>query len=79
MIILKNKATGEQIGVLTPEQLQYLLDQLEEESSDDHDYWLNRAEVEILKEEGADPALITLLEQALGEADDMDIEWELKA
>lgn len=76
MIFLKNKETGEQIGTLTQEQLQFLLDQMEEESDTDHDYWVNRAEVEIFKEQGADPALIALLEKALGDQDDVDVEWE---
>lgn len=76
MITLKNKDTNTVIGTLTPEQFQFLLDRLEEETPDDHDYWLNQAEIEILREQGADPVLIDLLETALGDADDMEVEWE---
>ena len=75
MIILTNKDTGLELGSITEAQLQFLIDQLEEESPSDTDYWLNRAELEIFAENGADPELIALLEKGLGEADDMEISW----
>jgi hypothetical protein len=79
MITLKNKDTQQVIGTLTPTQLQFLMDRLEEESTTDHDYWLNRAELEILKEDGADPELLTLLEKAMGTGDEVEVEWEISA
>ena len=75
MIVLTNKDTGIELGRITEAQLQFLVDQLEEESPTDTDYWLNRAELEILKENGADPELLALLEQGMGEADDMEVSW----
>ncbi len=79
MITLKNKDTQQVIGTLTPTQLQFLMDRLEEESTTDHDYWLNRAELEILKEDGADPELLTLLEKAMDTGDEVEVEWEISA
>lgn len=76
MIVLTNKDTGIELGRITEAQLQFLVDQLEEESPTDTDYWLNRAELEILKENGADPELLALLEQGMGEAEDMEVSWE---
>lgn len=76
MIVLTNKDTGIELGRITEAQLQFLVDQLEEESPTDTDYWLNRAELEILKENGADPELVALLEQGMGEAEDMEVSWE---
>lgn len=76
MIRLKNKETGNVIGSITEDQLQYLIDQLEEEYAEDQDYWLNRAQLEIFKENGADPALVALLESALGADDEVEIVWE---
>lgn len=76
MTTLKNKDTGATIGTLTEAQLQFLIDQLEEESREDTDYWLNRAQIAIFKEQGADSELVAMLEQALGEADDMEVMWE---
>ncbi|TXH70501.1 MAG: galactosyldiacylglycerol synthase [Thiothrix sp.] len=75
MIILTNKDTGLEIGTITETQLQFLVDQLEEESPTDTDYWLNRAELEIFKENGADPDLVALLEKGMGEAEDMEVSW----
>jgi hypothetical protein len=75
MIQLRDKATGAAIGDITEEQLQFLIDQLEEESDEDTDYYLNRTTLNLLKEKGADVALLKLLEDALGDREDMDIEW----
>ncbi|TXH66605.1 MAG: galactosyldiacylglycerol synthase [Thiothrix sp.] len=75
MIVLINQDTGIEIGTITEAQLQFLVDQLEEESPNDTDYWLNRAELEIFKENGVDPALLALLETAMGDAEDMEVSW----
>jgi len=38
-------------------RLLFLIDQLEEESPDDTDYYLTKATVELLEQTGADPIL----------------------
>ena len=76
MIVLTNKDTGHEIGTITEAQLQFLVDQLEEETPHDTEYWLNRTELAILKDDGADPELIALLEKGMGTADDMEVSWE---
>ena len=76
MLRLKNKNSGEFLGSISEAQLQYLVDQLEEEHGQDQDYWLNRTQIEIFKENGADPELIVLLEKALGDGDEVEIAWE---
>lgn len=55
LIELHDKDTGAMIGAITEEQLQFLIDQLEEENPEDKNYWLNRDTLEMLKENGADP------------------------
>lgn len=75
MVILKNKSTGQWIGSITDDQLQFLVDQLEEESKTDQDYWLNAAMIEIMEEKGADKSLIDLLRNALGSNEDLEIIW----
>lgn len=75
MIQLFDKKTGAALGSLTDEQFQFLADRLEEESSQDDDYYLNRATVDILEEDGADTALVSLLRQALGSGDETEIRW----
>jgi hypothetical protein len=67
---------GQTIGEITPEQLQFLIDQLEEESEDDQDYFIDREVLEYLTDNGCDPALMTMLETALGTADDLDVAWD---
>ena len=73
---LKNKETGRTLGKITDEQLQFLIDHLEEESSEDRDYYINQATVEMFKEKGADRDLVTLLEKALEGEEGVEIEWE---
>ena len=78
MIQLRDKKSGADLGAITEDDLQFLIDNLEEESDDDTDYFINRSTLEIFKEKGTNMTLIELLENALGDRDDMEIEW-LKA
>ena len=75
MITLRDKATGSDIGTITESQLQCLVDQLEEEDSDDQDYWLNPETLETLCEKGADADLLSMLEAAMEGRDGFDVEW----
>lgn len=75
MVKLYDKASGAEIGTVSEEQLRILFDQLEEESPNDDDYYINRETVYMLEQEGADAALIAILRQAMGDRDDMDIRW----
>lgn len=75
MITLHDKETGAFVGEITEEELQFLFDELEEESPEDKDYYLNRDELEVLEEEGADEALVAMLRKALGNREAMEIEW----
>jgi hypothetical protein len=75
MIEILDKKTGRSLGTLSDEQFQFLSDQLEEESATDDDYYLNRTTVDLLEEQGADPALVSLLRTALGTAEETDIRW----
>ncbi len=76
MIKLYNKSSQVLIGDITPAQLQVLVDYFEEESETDQDYWLNQGDIDFLQERGADEPLISILKAALGNAEDMDIEWK---
>lgn len=75
MIEILDKQTGRSLGTLSEEQFQLLADQLEEESATDDDYYLNRATVDILEEQGADPHLVAVLRAALGTAEEAEIRW----
>lgn len=75
MIQLHDKDTGTWIGTITEDNLQYLIDQLEEESREDKDYYINETTLDIFEERGADKALITLLREALNGRTGMEIRW----
>ena len=67
--------SGDLIGTVTDTELQFLIDQLEEEDSEDRDYYVDRASLDWFEEQGADAALMALLRRALGSRDGMDIRW----
>ena len=75
MIRLRDKDSGVVVGTITEEQLKFLEDRLEEESAGDNDYYINAATLDMFEEEGADKPLLDLLRGALGDRDDMEIEW----
>jgi hypothetical protein len=63
-------------GQLTEEQLQFLIDNLEEEGEGDQDYYLDGATLDFLAARGADAVLLTLLQAALGEKESGTVRWE---
>jgi hypothetical protein len=75
MINLYDQATGQRIGSIDPDQLQFLIEQLEEETLEDRDYAITRMTVDFLETQGGDPALIALLRQALGGREEVSIRW----
>jgi hypothetical protein len=75
MVKLYNAATNEALGDITDEQLQFLVDQFEEESEDDQDYYINTATIDMLKDAGADASLLALLQRVLGSNGEGDIRW----
>ena len=75
MIELRDKKTGAFLGTISEAQLQFLIDQLEEESIRDQDYYINIATLDMFEGAGGDPELLALLRQSLGTRQDMDIAW----
>jgi hypothetical protein len=75
MVNVYNAETGALLGEISEDQLQLLVDQLEEESSDDHDYYLNVETIDLFEQSGADYALIGLLRKAIGTQEDVEIRW----
>jgi hypothetical protein len=74
MPTLREKDTGRLIGSISDTDLQFLVDQLEEESSDDSDYWVDEATVDMLEEEGASATLVGILRTAVaGQSEGIDI------
>ena len=75
MINLREKDTDKELGSISEVQFQFLVDQLEEESMDDNDYAISKTLLDYFESQGADPELVSLLRNALGERDEMDIVW----
>jgi hypothetical protein len=75
MAKLYDVESGSLIGTITDRQLQVLIDQLEEEDSEDQDYYIDQATLEWFEEQNVDPGLVGLLGKALGMREGMDIRW----
>lgn len=76
MVKLYNKDTGQYIGDITETQLQFLIDNLEEESEDDTDYYINITTIESFEDKGAEAELIEVLKKGLGNNEEMEIRYE---
>ena len=75
MIEIRDKETGKLLGTISEEQLQFLIDNLEEEYAEDMDYYINAATLDMIEERGIDAGLLHLLRDALGTQEDMEIVW----
>ena len=75
MINLYDQATNQQVGAISDSELQFLIDQLEEESLEDRDYAITRMTVDFLETQGADPELIALLRRALAGREEVNLRW----
>ena len=75
MIDVYNKATNELLGSITEADLQVLVDALEEEASDDTDYYIDAATIDVIGDGRATDHLLNLLRTALGAAEGIDIRW----
>jgi len=76
MIDLYNDTTGELLGPITEADLKVLVDALEEESSEDRDYYVDAATLDLIADGRASDHLVALLRRALGESEGVDIRWE---
>jgi hypothetical protein len=76
MIDLYNVATKELLGSITEPDLQVLVDALEEESTEDRDYYIDAATIDLIADGRASDHLVHLLRGALGSAEGVDIRWD---
>jgi len=76
MVKLYDKSTGKYLGRIEDEELQFLIDNLEEESMTDTDYYLNRTTFDLLKEKGMSENLAKLIETAMGNKNEVEIRYE---
>ena len=76
LIELRDKDSNQLLGTIGDDDLRFLVDELEEESPTDQDYYFDAATVDMLEEDGAPASLVSLLRQVLGAKDGMEIRWE---
>jgi hypothetical protein len=75
MVTLREKESGQLLGTIANEELQFLIDELEEESEDDNDYYVDADTIEMLEEDGAPASLTTLLRNSLAGREGLEIQW----
>jgi hypothetical protein len=75
VITLRLKDTNQLIGTIADADLQFLIDELEEESLEDTDYYIDAATIDMLEDDGAPASLVTLLRTALGTSDGVEVRW----
>jgi processive 1,2-diacylglycerol beta-glucosyltransferase len=77
MITLINTATNAVVGSVTEAELQFLIDNLEETSPEDTDYFIDQATIDLLAEDGrATDHLLTVLRGAVGATDGVELRWK---
>jgi processive 1,2-diacylglycerol beta-glucosyltransferase len=74
-IRLYHDQTGEYLGDVTEEDIEFLIDQLEEEFEEDRAYYVNQDTVTMLRANGASQELLEALDRALGESGEADVTW----
>ena len=77
MIELSDKNTNEPLGTIDDGELRFLVNELEEESETDRDYYVDADTIDMLETDGAPASLITLFRRILGsQADEgVEIQW----
>jgi len=76
MVTLSLTESGTVLGSISDADFQMLVDQLEEESEEDTDYYVTAETIAMLEERGASETLVALLKRALGAAEGVDVNWE---
>ncbi len=76
MVNVYDADTGASLGTITDDQLRWLIGQLEEESTEDQDYYISQDTLDIFQDRGCPKDLMGFLRRALGNREDMDIRWE---
>jgi hypothetical protein len=76
VIDVYRQAGNELMGSITEADLKVLSDALEEEGSDDQDYYITAATIDVIADGRATDHLVGLLRKALGSDEGIDIHWQ---
>lgn len=75
MINLYDAQTNTLIGQVSDQDLQFMIDHLEEEFTEDQDYSITPLTLGYFQEENAPSGLVDLLTRALGGQDEVVVRW----
>lgn len=75
MITLRDKDSGMRIGSISEEELQFLIDALEEESSTDADYYIDAATIDMLEDSGSSAGVVAMLRSAVEGREGVEVSW----
>jgi hypothetical protein len=78
MIALYDVESGAKVGRITGQQRDALIGWMEEEDSEDREYYLTAEDCELMEEQGLDPSLIETLRLALKGREDMDLRYAVE-
>ncbi|HEY4723922.1 MAG TPA: galactosyldiacylglycerol synthase [Anaerolineae bacterium] len=78
MVTLYAAETNARVGRISEKQLAALIGWMEEEDSEDREYYLTAEDCDLMEEQGIDPTLVAALRSALRGRDDMDLRYELE-
>ena len=67
----------DEIGIITEDQVQFLIDNLEEEGVEDQDYFIDAEALGFLAQNDCDEELLTMLAEALDGRVNIDIRYEV--
>lgn len=76
MIDVYNDKTNQLLGSITDADLKVLQDALEEESTEDRDYFIDQATIDVIGDGRATEHLLKILREAVGSSNGVDIRWE---
>ena len=75
-ITLYDNDSGTVLGEISETDLQFLIENLEEETSDDQDYYLRPETLAMLSERGGSAPLMEMLRNALGDREGFEVRWQ---
>lgn len=76
MITLFDKQSDRRLGEISEGELQFLIDELEEENLHDRDYYIDAPTLDYFATRKATPHLLALLREALGLSEGLEIRWQ---
>jgi hypothetical protein len=76
VIDIYDNETNALVGTITEADLKVLADHLEEESSEDQDYYIDAATIDVIGDGQATEHLLGVLRKALGTAEGVEIRWQ---